>query len=62
VQALPQSYKDAFCREDHTGDLQLHDAMFAHLQMLEGGAQPFWTFGLSTPQEVDVTLPLSATR
>jgi hypothetical protein len=60
--ALPQSYKDAFGSESHTGDLDLHDAMFAHLQMLEGGAKPFWTFGLSTPQSVDVTLPLNATR
>jgi hypothetical protein len=60
LHVLPQSYKDAFGSEGHTGGLQLHDAMFAHLQMLEGGAQPFWTFGLSEPQKMDVTLPPNA--
>jgi hypothetical protein len=61
LQALPQSYREAFGEGVHTGSLHLNDAMFAHLQMVEGGAQPFWTFGLSGPQKMDVTLPLHAT-
>lgn len=68
VRSLPKSYLKAFLvpgndtahrgavlvgKSDHPA--QINDALFAQLQMVRGGAQPFWTFGLSAATAVKVT-------
>lgn len=71
---LPDSYLKAFAqgaeptvtrkgpdaRTSGQFGVALKDAMLAHLQMLQGGAQPFWTFGLGpvTRSEVNWKPPV----
>jgi hypothetical protein len=59
VKLLPGSYQTAFkayseSRQPEIIDrVAVSDGLFGHLQMLEGGAQPFWTFGLGAPVAID---------
>jgi hypothetical protein len=53
VSLLPDSYQEAFKPEFPGWHQEITDGMFGHLQMLQGGAQPFWTFGLGAPEAVD---------
>jgi hypothetical protein len=48
---LPPSYKRELS-EDFGSFHVVTDAAFGHLQMLQGGAQPFWTLGLSEAEPV----------
>jgi hypothetical protein len=55
VRLMPPSYQEAFGSGGSQGRPgMIEDAMFGHFQMLQGGAQPFWTFGLSAPTAVDL--------
>jgi hypothetical protein len=56
VSFLPSSYQKSFDTRP-VGHVQfgtpvMSDALFAHLQMVQGGAQPFWTIGLSDAKPV----------
>jgi hypothetical protein len=56
VKLLPPSYQQSFDLRPASGvafgSPILSDALFAHLQMVQGGAQPFWTVGISDAQPV----------
>jgi hypothetical protein len=59
VKLLPGSYQTAFKAHSESRQPEIidrvavSDGLFGHLQMLEGGAQPFWTFGLGPPVAID---------
>jgi hypothetical protein len=55
----PESYQNAFNsqKNDLSSNSSQHPrfedhAMLGHLQMVQGGAQPFWTFGLGQPEQI----------
>ncbi len=57
VKALPRRYQSAF-NPLPGGKLvgEIDDASLAHLQMIKGGAQRFWTVGVGSPTAVDFTV------
>ena len=58
VKLLPASHQTAFnsgrVNEKPMG--RIADSLLAHLQMVKGGAQPFWTVGVGSPKAVDYTV------
>ena len=58
VKLLPASHQSAFnsgrVNEKPMG--RIADSLLAHLQMVKGGAQPFWTVGVGSPTAVDYTV------
>ena len=57
VRMLPPSHQSAFARLPVGRFLgAVTDHLLAHLQMVKGGAQPFWTVGVGSPTAVDYTV------
>jgi hypothetical protein len=57
VRSLPASHQSAF--NPVPGNKKFYgvtDGLLAHLQMVKGGAQPFWTVGVGSPTPVDYTV------
>jgi hypothetical protein len=66
VSSLPQAYRDAFVVRSGDGNrgtdqgfdpskYHVSNALWGYLQMLKGGAQPFWSVGVTKPERIDVT-------